>query len=82
MQAMIPFENLLNQVWFMSWKNLVLQFWLEMLLANQIAVFFDHQFLWRELIIPQIFCMKIIIKWENQILIMIFNNHQGNVVCK
>ena len=55
MQAMIPFENLLNQVWFMSWKNLVLQFWLEMLLANQIAVFFDHQFLWRELIIPQIF---------------------------
>ena len=39
-------------LWFykipMSGKITVLQSWPKMLLANQIAVFFDHQFLWKE----------------------------------
>ena len=29
-------------------KNLVLQLWPKMLSANLIAVFFDHQYLWKE----------------------------------
>ena len=33
----------------MSGKNLILQ-WPKMLSANQIAVFFDHQYLWKKLI--------------------------------
>ena len=32
----------------MSWKNLILRLWLKMLSTNQIAVFFDHQYLWKE----------------------------------
>ena len=33
----------------MSGKHLVRQFWTKMLTANQIAVFFDHQYLWKDL---------------------------------
>ena len=33
----------------MSGKNLVLQLWLKKLSTNQIAVFFDHQYLFKEL---------------------------------
>ena len=29
-------------------KNLVLQLWLKMISTSQIAVFFDHQYLWKE----------------------------------
>ena len=32
----------------MSGKGLVLQLWLKILSANQITVFFDHQYLWKE----------------------------------
>ena len=32
----------------MSGKNLTLQLWPEMLSVNQIAVFFDHQYFWKE----------------------------------
>ena len=34
----------------MSWKNLGLQLWPEMFPTNQIAIFFDHHYLWKELI--------------------------------
>ena len=34
----------------MSGKNLVLQLWPKMLSTNQIAVFFEHQFIRKELI--------------------------------
>ena len=32
----------------MSGKNLVLELWPKMLSVNQIAVFFDHRYLWKE----------------------------------
>ena len=32
----------------MSGKNVVLHLWPKMLSANQIAVFFDDQYLWKE----------------------------------
>ena len=32
----------------MSGKNLVLQLWAKMLSTNQVAVLFDHQYLWKE----------------------------------
>ena len=30
------------------WEKLVLQLWPKMLSANQIAVLFDHEYLWKE----------------------------------
>lgn len=55
-----------------SGKNLDLQLLPEMLSINQIVRFFDHQYLWKESLIAQIFFLEIIIKGRLHLGLLLF----------
>ena len=56
----------------MSGKNLVLQLWAKMLSTNQVAVLFDHQYLWKESIDTfDFFCTEFVIKWSYHLRLLL-----------